>query len=165
MDKDHRKVLVGKFLLLMVFWIIAVGEIDQRTITLGMVSCFFCAWFFKDFLLTRDLRFKLNVINLGRLLKYIFHLILEVVKANVQVAMIVLSPSMNISPTFIRYQGLVKKEATKAILGNSITLTPGTLTVEITGDEYVVHGLTKGHAEGMLDWYMVDQLLTMEGED
>jgi len=165
MNRDLRVSLIGTSCLLVIFWLIVVSTLEMSIVLLGVLSVGIIVWLLKEFILTQEVRFPLHVQNIARIFKYIAYLVYEIVVANVQVAKIVLSRDMNISPTFIRFTSQVNKDVTKAILGNSITLTPGTLTVDIDENEFVVHGLTMEHAEGPTDWYMVDQLVMMEEKE
>ena len=161
--QDYTSLTMG--VLLTGFWMIMVSQISLIYLLLGAVFSALIVFFFNEHLLNKFARFPIIIKNLVRLVVYIARLIYEIIIANIQVAKIVLSVNMNLSPTFIRFKGKLQKDASKAILGNSITLTPGTLTVEIEDDEFIVHGLTKEHAENLLDWYMVDYLTEMEGEE
>ncbi len=72
---------------------------------------------------------------------YLFWLGKEIVKANVQVVKAVLSPDMEVSPTMVRIPSSPRTEIGKTMFGNSITLTPGTVTVEMEENEILVHAL------------------------
>ena len=61
-----------------------------------------------------------------------------------------LSPRLNISPTVAEFDTRCGHPVDRAILGNSITLTPGTLTVSIDGERFTVHALTEGGARDIL---------------
>jgi len=74
-------------------------------------------------------------------LSYFVWLGKEIVKANVQVVKAVLSPDMEISPTMVRVPSKPRTEIGKTMFGNSITLTPGTVTVEMSEEEILVHAL------------------------
>ena len=80
-------------------------------------------------------------LNLPRTLTYFVWLGKEIVKANVQVVKAVLSPDMEVSPTMVKIPSRPKTEMGKTMYGNSITLTPGTVTVEMSEDEILVHAL------------------------
>lgn len=80
-------------------------------------------------------------LNVPRTLFYFIWLGKEIVKANVQVVKAVLSPEMEISPTLVKIPSRPKTEMGKTMFGNSITLTPGTVTVEMSEDEILVHAL------------------------
>lgn len=165
MTRNLKISIAGTVFVLVLFWVIIVETLLPHIFLLGLLSIGVIVFVAKEFVLTEDVRFSLHLPNLWRIVKYVGHLVYQIIVANIQVARIVLSKHMIISPTFIRFKSPVKKDATKAILGNSITLTPGTLTVDIDEDEFVVHGLTKKHAEGMLDWFMADELQLMERDE
>ena len=56
----------------------------------------------------------------------------------------------------------LKKDLTRVLFANSITLTPGTVTVELEGDRLIVHGITKDHVEGVRDWYLLNMANELE---
>ncbi len=157
--------LVVMSILLLIFWTLIVEGITLGGFFLGLASSGVIVYLFREFVLTKELRFPLNPKNLLRVLTYVGILIKEIIKANIEVAKLVLSPNMNIKPAIVKFRMNVKKETTRVILGNSITLTPGTLTIDIDGCDYVVHGLTKEHAEGPMGWYLCDRLKEMEAEE
>ncbi len=80
-------------------------------------------------------------LNAHKTFIYFFWLGKEIVKANVQVVKAVLSPDMEVSPTMVKVPCDPKTEIGKTMFGNSITLTPGTVTVEMSEDEILVHAL------------------------
>lgn len=92
-------------------------------------------------------------LNMPKTLTYFIWLGKEIVKANVQVVKAVLSPDMQVSPTMVKIPSTPDTEIGKTMFGNSITLTPGTVTVEMSEDEILVHALLeemsdpKGFAE------------------
>jgi len=80
-------------------------------------------------------------LNTPKILSYFVWLGKEIVKANVQVFKAVLSPDMEISPKMVKIPSKPKTEIGKTMFGNSITLTPGTVSVEMSEDEILVHAL------------------------
>jgi multicomponent Na+:H+ antiporter subunit E len=88
----------------------------------------------------------------------------EIVKSGWQVTRIILDPRLPISPTFVRFKPSQKSTAALATHANSITLTPGTITVEAGRDEFLVHALTREGADGVLDGEMDRRVRRMEGE-
>ncbi|MEA3422372.1 MAG: Na+/H+ antiporter subunit E [Bacillota bacterium] len=104
--------------------------------------------------------FKLKTIPLWGL--YIIDLIKEVIIANIHVAIIVLSPRMNISPRIVNYKSSLKGEIFLTILANSITLTPGTMTVDLQGSEFQVHCLNEDYAMGLVGNCFEKTLLKIE---
>ncbi|MDI6799726.1 MAG: Na+/H+ antiporter subunit E [Actinomycetota bacterium] len=87
---------------------------------------------------------------LGRFLYSIFLLLIEIIKANIDVAERVLNPRLPIDPQILKYDCHLKGEDAKTIHANYITLTPGTLTVDIDDEGYYyIHCLADTHARGM----------------
>jgi multicomponent Na+:H+ antiporter subunit E len=89
-----------------------------------------------------------------RLLGYAPWLMWEVIKSNLHVARLVLSHPMRINPRFVRMDSPVKGHRAVTLLGCSITLTPGTVTVEADGDKLLVHALDEHAARGLLSGEM-----------
>lgn len=84
----------------------------------------------------------LNELRYGRLLFYLLWMFWEIVASGIQVARVILTPSLPIKQNMVRFKVDLPSAHAKMILGNSITLTPGTLTVDIHEDEFLVHSLT-----------------------
>lgn len=78
---------------------------------------------------------------------YIPWLLLEVLKAGIDVAYRVLHPRMPISPRIVRFEAPFEDDLPRTILANSITLTPGTITIDVEGRVFTVHSLTEENAE------------------
>jgi len=75
------------------------------------------------------------------LLRYLGWLIWNVLKANVEVAIMILHPRLPIEPRLLRFRTTLKSDVAKVLVANSITLTPGTVTIDLEGDEYLVHAI------------------------
>lgn len=103
-------------------------------------------------------------IHLGpRALTYWPWLFVEIVKANIDVAKRIVDPKLPISPTMLRVKASQKTEVGRVIYANSITLTPGTVSVELEGDMIEVHALTVEGAEALLEGEMDRRVTAMEG--
>ena len=99
----------------------------------------------------------------GRVTAEILTLVVwEVVKANVAIIRIVLSPHMEITPCLVPVKTDLKSAGARAALANAITLTPGTITVDVKDDVLWVHALTAEMAEGLKDWHVARQLARIE---
>jgi multicomponent Na+:H+ antiporter subunit E len=70
----------------------------------------------------------------------------EIGKSNIAVARLVLNPRLPISPTMIEVKATQRSDVGRVTYANSITLTPGTVTVAIEGDRFLVHALTRDMA-------------------
>lgn len=101
---------------------------------------------------------------LSRWIKFIGVLFIEVVKANIQVAKITLSMNMDIEPHIVNYKSKLNDEMLLTILANVITLTPGTMTVDIKGNELLIHCLNKEYSESLNGMILEDMLCRIEGE-
>jgi multicomponent Na+:H+ antiporter subunit E len=88
-----------------------------------------------------------TVLRIGRFLAYVPWLVWQIVLSNLRVARIVLTPHMPIAPAFVRQRPGVRGARALTLLGSSITLTPGTLTVDVDGDEVFVHALDTASAD------------------
>jgi multicomponent Na+:H+ antiporter subunit E len=72
----------------------------------------------------------------------------EIFVANLHVAKIILSPSLPIRPLLVHYRASQKTDLGRAIYANSITLTPGTITTGVDGDDLEIHSLTWVDVDG-----------------
>lgn len=87
----------------------------------------------------------------------------EIVKAAWNVTRIILHPRPPISPTLVRFHPSQRSVVGLVTHANSITLTPGTITVEASATEFLVHGLTKASAEASVGSEMDRRLARLEG--
>lgn len=90
-------------------------------------------------------------------------LLWEIAKANVDVARVILRRDMPIEPAMLDIEGSQKSELGHVIYGNSITLTPGTVTVDLEGGKLQVHALTRLAADGLLSGEMDRRVALLEG--
>lgn len=81
-------------------------------------------------------------------LAYVGWLVREIVVANLEIARVILRPSLPIDPVFVRFRTCLPGPLAQVALGNSITLTPGTLTLAIVDGEVLVHALTGAAGTG-----------------
>lgn len=129
----------GIVFLYLLFWIILSGNVKVETLCIGMIISIIVRSLNKD-LISNSIQsnFKKNKILW---LSYIFILIKEIVVSNLHVAKIVLSRQIVISPQIVTINTKIKSDFHKTIFANSITLTPGTLTVLMDTDKLTVHCL------------------------
>ena len=130
------------FLILFGFWISLAASFRLDEMVVGLASVILVMamthhLFFRDEELPK--RGGFQFINWMKLL---LHLAVEIVNANIAVAKLVLNPKMKIQPHIFTHKTKLKTDVLKVLFANSITLTPGTLTIDIIGDELVIHALT-----------------------
>lgn len=133
----------GLFVIYVLFWLVLAENFNIESLAIGVLICLGVFIFNKD-LLTKHKKSKyLLMANVKYAVLYIWILIKEIFKSNFHVAKIVLSPKLNISPTIVTITTNLKSDFDKTILANSITLTPGTLTLDMTEDKLIIHCLEK----------------------
>ena len=126
-------------------WLLWSGIYKPLLLGLGLFSCLLTIY-----MKHRMDYFAADVFAMpfsGRLLGYWLWLGKEVVKSSLDVARIVLSPSLPISPQLVIIRASSEHPVDQAILANSITLTPGTLALDVHEGEITVHALTKAGAD------------------
>jgi multicomponent Na+:H+ antiporter subunit E len=149
--KKNLKMFALAFTLFL-FWIIFTSSLSPSELFLGIIVCFFTSWLSFKLLGEEVNLISISPRQLGRLILYIPYLIKEIIKANVDVAERVLRPSLPISPMIIRFRFPLKTPLSQTTMANSITLTPGTLTVDIDEEGvFYVHCLAEDHAESLLE--------------
>ena len=138
--------------LLAAAWLLWSGMFKPLLLGLGALSCLITIY-----LSQRMHLFDHDVLSLrfaSRLLRFWAWLGREIVRSSIDVTRIVLSPRLPISPTVVEFDSQSKHPVDRATLGNSITLTPGTLTLRIDDRHFVVHALTEAGAQDILDGEM-----------
>jgi len=85
----------------------------------------------------------------GYLLQYLYHLVKEIILANFATMKLVCSAGRVVEPVLIEFETHFKNDSSRFLLANSITLTPGTITVAVEGDKFIVHCLDKTMADGI----------------
>lgn len=125
------------FVVCLAFWLLLSGHYSPFYVVLGVVSAAAVAWVNRD---EEDISGVVHA--LPRLVTYVPWLLKEIVIANLQVARIVLHPKLPIDPVVLRFTPALSSDLARTVLGNSITLTPGTVTLDLEGGEFAVHALT-----------------------
>lgn len=129
---------LAEFTVIFSMWMLLTWSIKIEDILAGLVVAF-CVTILTRKLFPDDL---LKLFNPGRFLLgflYIPYLFYYILLANLDVAYRVLNPYLPIKPGIVKVKTSLKNDFAKTILANSITLTPGTLTVEVDGDYFYVH--------------------------
>jgi multicomponent Na+:H+ antiporter subunit E len=147
----HKKTKISLFLytVMMLFWLILIPSYTIENIVAGLLVCLGALWFSSELLIDEEQASIYSKKGILLYVRYVYHLIIEIVKANIDVAKIVLSKNMDIQPHFFKVPLNIKKDLNKVIYANAITLTPGTLSVDIKDDYILVHALTSAAANGI----------------
>jgi multicomponent Na+:H+ antiporter subunit E len=142
-----------------VFWVLLSGYFDAFHIVTGILSSLLVAWLSHDLFFSEEEDLRTEVFRLGRFIKYLPWLFYEILRANLDVAYRTLHPRMPINPRLISFKFDVREERGVTTLANSITLTPGTVTVGVDEDgEFTVHALSEEAATDLLSGMMSRQV-------
>lgn len=156
--------LVALFVLLCAFWLLLSGTYYPWLLSIGLASVLLTVWLAWRMSISDEEGLPLALTP--RTFTYWPWLVVEIFKSAIGVTRIVLDPKLPISPTMIRVQGDQKTAAGFTTYANSITLTPGTISVEAVGRkrEILVHCLTAEHARELEDGTMNRHVAAFEGK-
>jgi len=119
-------------------WLALISKLDWPELVCGGLVCLIISLFGSH--IYSKLSFPpLSLKGILFSLIYITVLLWEIIKANLDVAYRVIHPKMPIKPGIVVIKTCLKSDIAKMILANSITLTPGTFTLDVIGDELLVH--------------------------
>ncbi|MCF8008595.1 MAG: Na+/H+ antiporter subunit E [Halanaerobiales bacterium] len=134
----NLKKFLSTFLIYLVFWTAYTSSLKQEELLIGIIISFFLSLFtYKSFSQQKS---DNNILK--RLLSFIAYIpifITEMVKANIDVAQRVINPKLPINPGIVKIPTKLKSEYAKLFLANSITLTPGTLTLDVKDQNLYIH--------------------------
>lgn len=148
---------------LLLFWIVLNGRITLEVLFIGIfVSAVVSVFAYKTLGIKWANEKKLYS-KIGRIIAYLFLLVWEVVKANIHMIGLVLSWNKEIKPQIAYFKSPLNTQAAKVALANSITLTPGTITIKLEGDEFGVHAIDASNNEGIDSSVFVKKLKKIEG--
>lgn len=149
-------------LLLLFFWFLISASLDWQHIFTGIFLAALLVMIWNILTINEHGRTFITWRQIKIAVRYFIFLLFEIVKANLIVASIVLNPKLPISPGLIVLKVTLKKDLPRVLYANSITLTPGTITVDLDEDRLLVHGMTKDHAFGVRSWYLYDIMKDLE---
>ena len=159
--KETGQLFIALVVALSALWLLWSGIYDN-TLLLGLGACSiaFVVWMTRR--MHRVAEAKAGYTLGPRLITYLPWLGWEIVKANLQVARIILDPKLPISPRLIRVPAPQQTDLGRVIYANSITLTPGTVSLDLRGEGLLIHALTHEAAEGVLSGEMERRVTRME---
>ncbi len=145
------------------FWILLSGEFNFILITSGVVASLITAYLSHDIFIGKA-DIKTEVGRMFRFFRYLPWLLWQIILCNVEIAYLVLSPKPLVDPQLVRFKNDLKTDLGIVTLAHSITLTPGTVTVEANKEEFVIHAIWQKSAEGIIDGEMQRKVKGIEGE-
>ena len=150
------------YLLFLAIWIILNGRITLEVVLFGLTIAtlmfiFICK--FMDYSIKKEIWLFQNFFLL---LWYVIVLVVEILKANYAVVKMIFSVKYQVEPALVSFKSPLKTGFANFLLANSITLTPGTITVSMENGDFVVHCLDKELAVGIDDSIFVHLLKKLE---
>ncbi len=154
MNRTFLRNTIFQAVLMMVFWLVMSGHYDLMHVSFGIFSVILVL------LINHSIRRHIYTLgehsdalklSLMRLVYYVPWLLWQIVVASLQVAYVVLHPKCPVDPALLRFKTRLANTSSRVILGNSITLTPGTITLDIQRDEFLVHSLMDISSTGIID--------------
>ena len=129
---------VAVFILSMLFWLMLTFEFTVPNIIAGAAASLITSLIFTRFFIT-NVNKLIQPHRYFWFLVYLVVFIWECIKANIDVAYRVLHPAMPIRPGIVKVKTTLKSDMAKMLLANSITMTPGTISVDIIDDYLYIH--------------------------
>jgi multicomponent Na+:H+ antiporter subunit E len=136
--RERMKGFFWLFFFLVFLWLVLTSSFNSQEFLIGVFICFIIA------LITYKFYIKLGFPSISFrkiyfFVLYILVLFYEIIKANLDVALRIIRPSLPINPGVVVIKTSLKSDIAKTILANSITLTPGTFTLNIEGNKLLIH--------------------------
>ena len=154
------KTFLLSFTSLFLVWLLLSGYFKSNLLILGTLSCILVTVLAVQLKIYSSQHHRLRF-NL-RLPLYLPWLLKEIIKSNIYVARCILSPKLPIQPQTLTTQPSQKTNTGIAVHANSITLTPATISVNISGNEILVHALTDTSAQGIMNGDIDKQVSKLE---
>lgn len=126
------------FFLTYVFWLLLTFNFAASNLLIGAFTALLTSLLFAKHFFQNGIKF-LQPVRYFWFLVYLVIIIWECIKANFDVAYRVLHPAMPIKPGIVKIPLTLKSDFARTMLANSITMTPGTIAVDIIGDDLYVH--------------------------
>ncbi|AWB26753.1 monovalent cation/H+ antiporter subunit E [Halococcoides cellulosivorans] len=133
------------------FYLLLAGSVAPFELVTGAITASVVATALWGVSLTAPVRPGRDVVRVARLLVYVPYLLAQIAVANLQIAYVVLHPDLPIDPEMVEFDAAVWSPLAATTLANSITLTPGTLTVDVSRRTFTVHTLTTTARDDLFD--------------
>lgn len=165
--KQDKAGILLMFIIMFALWVILSTLFDIVHLSLGVLCSLIVAYLSYDLLMrpSGSVKHVSDILrNFLRFFAYTFWLLGQVIHSNIDVVRIVLDPKLPISPQIIKFNSDLPHDVALVTLANSITLTPGTLTVDIDENRtYYVHCLTKRQGDQLLEGSMQARVAAIYG--
>ncbi|MBQ7902250.1 MAG: Na+/H+ antiporter subunit E [Oscillospiraceae bacterium] len=150
------------YILLFLLWIVLNARITAEIVAFGLVISGAIYWFMCRYLEYSPKNDIIFLKNLPRAVVYLAVLFVEIIKSSLIAMKFVYSKKMDIQPQIVFFDVPLKSEFLRTILANSITITPGTITVNVDDNHFCVHALDYSIAQGIENSVFLKLLMEME---
>ena len=149
-------------ILFLLFWIVLNSRISVEVVVIGIfVSALMSLFLYRLIGISFELEKRIWA-RCWKLLKYLAALLWEIVKANIQMVKIILSPTLKIQPRIVYFESPVKTDFAKIIMTYSVMLTPGTVIFELEGNRFGIHAIDPAMGEGVTESKLTQRLKKIE---
>ena len=148
--------------LLITAWLLWSGQFKPLLLGLGVFSCLLTGYLTRRMGYIDNELFEVNF-NL-RFFGYWAWLAKEVVRSSIEVARVVLDPRLPINPRIVEVEATARHPVDQVILGNSITLTPGTIALDVNDGILKVHTLTHEGADALMSGEMDRRIAALRAD-
>lgn len=160
---------LAMFVVLFGFWMVLSGRTETKFIVYGLITAIVTTWVTYPLLLVPNKegskKYFVFGVSIPKFIMYFFWLMWQLVLANIDVLLATTAQELDIDPKVVRFYFRADNPMASVVLANSITLTPGTVTINVTDDGlYEIHALTRGAAAGVLDGSMQKKVAALYGE-
>ena len=160
---------LSMFVVLFGFWMVLSGRTETKFIVYGLLTAAVTTWVTYPLLLVPNKegskKYFVFGVSIPKFIMYFFWLMWQLVLANIDVLLATTAQELDIDPKVVRFYFRADNPMASVVLANSITLTPGTVTINVTDDGlYEIHALTRGAAAGVLDGSMQKKVAALYGE-
>lgn len=147
----------------MTFWLVNSGHFDPLLLTFGVISVAGVVYINRRLERIDGGEPELPVLLSPALPRYLLRLLKDIIVSNIEIVGCIWKWGPGIHPTVIRVPATQKNETVRVIYANSITLTPGTVTLAVRDEDFLVHALTKRAARDCLSGAMDREVSRLEG--
>ncbi len=151
------------YFLLFGFWVLLNGKWNGEIAIVGVIVCAALYAFMVAFMGYSPKQEWKIARRLPRIISYFFYLVKEVFASSWGTMKLIWSPEKEIEPRVTSFRTRLRTDAGKVVLANSITMTPGTITVDVQDDLFLIHCLDESFDVGQEGFEMEDRIMKIEG--
>lgn len=165
--KKHTKAFSALllFLSLVVFWLILSSHVAWEVVIVGMAASCIVVLYNLNLLFDETERTRLSFKGAWAFCVICYRVVIQIVKANFQLVKIILGKRLTIDPKFGEIPQPLTKALNQSLYANAITLTPGTLSIDVDQDRIIVHALKPEYLEELKDGPLEQAFVAYERSD